>query len=88
MVAESLMLDTTGGNYQYNVVYPYPWNPIVNPTWIPTPTTFTWPSSDGPRIAALEARLARLECENRRLKHGLGRLYRERRQQQEQTEAE
>ena len=68
-----------------NFIYPIPqlpgWQPYNNFSWI-------WPPLDGERIAALEARLAKLERENRRLKKGLSRLYIERKQRQQVLEGE
>jgi len=77
MAADYVQVTSTAGASN-NIVYPWPWQP-VNPYWTQY-DNFTWtrPSPDSDRIAALEARLAKLERQNRRLKRGLGRLYAER----------
>lgn len=89
MAVEYQVMNTTGGNYQdINLVYPYPWPSIPIPYQWPNTYVATWPSVSDTRIAALEARLAKLERENQRLKRGLGRLYREHHRQRQQTEAQ
>lgn len=65
-------LEATGTVVQGNYVYPYP----INPYWNPYGTTaLTWPTLDETRLAALEARITKLERENKRLRRGLGKLY-------------
>jgi len=66
-----------------NYAFPYPWNPVYPYLQPYGNSTLIWPTVDEGRIAALVARLDKLERENRRLKKGLARLYIERRQQRQ-----
>ena len=61
-----------------NYVWPYPALPGY---WPYGSFDYTWPSLDDVRFAVLEARIAKLERENTRLKRGLSNLYRQRKVQ-------
>ncbi len=58
------------GNVISNIVYPWPYNP-VNPYWQPNIAIGTYLSLDQIRLEALEARVAKLERENKRLRRRL-----------------
>lgn len=83
MGTDYVQVETTAG-VTSSMVYPWPYTPNIPINPYPFGSyTYTWPTYDETRIAALEARLIKLERENRRLKRGLSRLYIERKHQKE-----